>query len=63
MENQNRIALLIDAENISYKYIDTIFDELKEIGSVTIRKVYGDLSHEQTKPWVGPIQKYAITPV
>ena len=63
MENQNRIALLIDAENISYKYIDTIFDELKEIGSVTIRKVYGDLSKEGTKPWVNPIQKYAITPV
>lgn len=63
MENQNRIALLIDAENISYKYITTIFDELKEIGSVTIRKVYGDLSNEQTKPWVEPIQKYAITPV
>lgn len=63
MENQNRIALLIDAENISYKYITTIFDELKELGSVTIRKVYGDLSNEQTKPWVEPIQKYAITPV
>lgn len=63
MENQKRIALLIDAENISYKYIDTIFDELKEMGSVTIRKVYGDLSNESTKPWVNPIQKYAITPV
>lgn len=63
MENQNRVALLIDAENISYKYITTIFDELKELGSVTIRKVYGDLSNEQTKPWVEPIQKYAITPV
>ncbi len=63
MENQNRVALLIDAENISYKYITTIFDELKELGSVTIRKVYGDLSNEHTKPWVEPIQKYAITPV
>lgn len=63
MENQNRVALLIDAENISYKYITTIFDELKELGSVTIRKVYGDLSNEKTKPWVEPIQKYAITPV
>lgn len=63
MGPQKNIALLIDAENISYKYIDTIFDELKEYGNVTIRKVYGDLSKEQTKPWVAPIQKYAIIPV
>lgn len=63
MESQKNIALLIDAENISYKYIDTIFDELKEYGNVTIRKLYGDLSKEQTKPWVEPVQKYAIIPV
>lgn len=63
MEIQKNIALLIDAENISYKYIDTIFDELKEYGNVTIRKLYGDLSKEQTKPWVEPVQKYAIIPV
>ncbi|MBQ7115460.1 MAG: NYN domain-containing protein [Clostridia bacterium] len=63
MENQKNIALLIDAENISYKYIDTIFDELKEYGNVTIRKLYGDLSKEHTKPWIEPVQKYAIIPV
>ncbi len=63
METQKNIALLIDAENISYKYIDTIFDELKEYGNVTIRKLYGDLSKEQTKPWIEPVQKYAIIPV
>lgn len=63
MTTQKNIALLIDGENISYKYIDTIFDELKEYGNVTIRKLYGDLSNEQTKPWVAPIQKYAIIPV
>lgn len=63
MEAQKNIALLIDAENISYKYIDTIFDELKEYGNVTIRKLYGDLSKEHTKPWIEPVQKYAIIPV
>ena len=63
METQKNIALLIDAENISYKYIDTIFDELKDYGNVTIRKLYGDLSKEHTKPWVEPVQKYAIIPV
>lgn len=63
MDNQKNIALLIDAENISYKYVDTIFDELKEWGKVTVRKLYGDLSTEKTSSWIAPVQKYAIIPV
>ncbi|MBR2876818.1 MAG: NYN domain-containing protein [Clostridia bacterium] len=58
-----KIALLIDAENISYKYIETIFDELKTRGNVTIRRIYTDVSKEQAKPWVDVINKYAIIPV
>ncbi len=63
MDNQKNIALLIDAENISYKYVDTIFDELKELGKVTVRKLYGDSSKEATTSWIGPVQKYALIPV
>ena len=30
-----KIALLIDSDNISPKYMDTLFDELKSVGVVT----------------------------
>ncbi|MBQ9516799.1 MAG: NYN domain-containing protein [Eubacterium sp.] len=64
MEQINKnIALLIDSENISYRYIGTIFDELKDVGTVTIRKLYGDLSLDAAKPWRDVINEYSIIPV
>ena len=41
MENL-KIALLIDVDNISAKYIDNILEELSKYGVVTIRRMYGD---------------------
>jgi len=42
MDNRNdaKIALLIDADNIAVKYLDTIFDELSKYGDIIIRRVY-----------------------
>ena len=40
--SENKIALLIDADNISVKYADCIFDELNKYGDIVIRRVYGD---------------------
>lgn len=39
-----KIALLIDTENVSSKYIDTVIDELTKFGETTIRRAYGDWS-------------------
>lgn len=39
---EKRYALLIDSDNVSAKYIDTIFDELADRGMVTVRRIYGD---------------------
>ena len=38
---EKRYALLIDSDNVSAKYIDTIFDELADRGMVTVRRIYG----------------------
>ena len=40
---EKRYALLIDSDNVSAKYIDTIFDELADRGMVTVRRIYGGL--------------------
>ncbi len=47
-ENLN-IALLIDSDNIAPKYVETIFDELKTVGTVTVKRIYGDWTLEQAK--------------
>lgn len=43
-EISNKYAILIDSENVSAKYIESIFDELSRLGSITVRKIYGDWS-------------------
>ena len=57
------IALLIDSDNISPKYVETIFDELKPIGTVTVKRIYGDWTLGQAKSWKSVLAEYAILPV
>lgn len=44
-EQLKRLAVLIDGENISAKYVDAIFDETAGLGIAIIRRLYGDISH------------------
>ena len=39
---EERFALLIDADNVSAKYIKPILDELSKYGNVTYKRIYGD---------------------
>lgn len=61
--SEKKLALLIDAENISYKYISTIFDELKADWNITIKRIYGDFSKEQLSPWNDIVNQYALTQI
>ncbi len=64
MENTNlNIALLIDSDNISPKYVETVFDELKSIGTVTVKRIYGDWTLEQAKSWKAVLPEYALLPM
>lgn len=56
------IALLIDAENVSKKYIKLIFDELSEFGVPTYKLVFGDVSNPSVTSWKDVMQEYALTP-
>ena len=39
---EDRFALLIDADNVSAKYIQPVLDELSKYGKVTYKRIYGD---------------------
>lgn len=62
MEDIN-IALLIDADNISSKYIPTILSELSKYGKITIRRMYGDWSQDRLRSWLNKSAGYSLTPV
>ena len=42
--SDKRFALLIDSDNISAKYIDSILDEMTRHGVATYRRIYGDFT-------------------
>ena len=63
MDNQDKIAVLIDAENISNRYIKLIIDEITAIGVPTYKRVYGDFTNPSVSAWQGELRSYALTPV
>lgn len=63
MTESKRFAVLIDADNISDKYVKTIFDEILKEGETTIRRMYGDWTNESKKGWKKVALEYSITPI
>lgn len=63
MKRQDKIAVLIDAENVSKKYIKLIMDEVNEFGTPTYKRVYGDFSNPSVSSWKDVLSTYALTPV
>lgn len=61
--DERKIALLIDCDNISSRYIDRILSELSKYGKVTFKRMYGDWSRSDLKPWLKSSSKYSLTPV
>ena len=64
MNQDKRIALLIDAENITRNYCDIIFSELARYGTVTYRRIYGDFVKNNNINWrEKDFLEYSLTPV
>ncbi len=62
MDDKN-FALLIDADNISAKYVKLILDELTKYGNVTYKRVYGDLTRSNNRAWKDALLAHSINPV
>jgi len=63
MENDRKIAVLIDADNVSDKYIKYIFDEISNHGTPTFKRIYGDWTTPQLASWKKVLLNYSITPI
>ncbi|MCU6452675.1 NYN domain-containing protein [Sphingomonas sp. A2-49] len=61
-ETSRNIALLIDADNASWHAIDPVLTVLAELGTVNIRRVYGNWSKPALKGWRDMTVKHGIEP-
>ena len=63
MENDRKIAVLIDADNVSQKYIKYILDEIVNHGIPTYKRIYGDWTKPQLASWKEVLLEYSISPI
>lgn len=63
MTDDKKIALLIDADNVSEKYLSGIIAEVSKFGTPTYKRIYGDWTKPQLAPWKASLLAYSITPI
>ncbi|MDN6731092.1 MAG: NYN domain-containing protein, partial [Atopostipes suicloacalis] len=60
---EQHYAVLVDAENVSPKYIKIIFDEASNYGITTYRRIYGDWTSTRNNGWKSILLNNSITPI
>ena len=63
MGKEQQYAVLVDAENVSPKYINIIFDEASNYGVTTYRRIYGDWTSTLNNGWKDVLLDNSITPI
>lgn len=63
MVEEKRFAVLIDADNVSAKYIKYILDEVSNYGVSTYKRIYGDWTSPGAASWKDILLENSVTPV
>lgn len=63
MDPSPRIALLIDADNVSHDNIEQVLSGLTKLGDASIRRAYGNWFDSRLKRWEPVLRLQAIRPV
>ena len=61
--SDRRFALLVDADNVSARYLKPILNELSKYGTVTIKRIYGDWTLTLHAKWKDALLENSITPI
>ena len=59
----SHIVKYIDGDNVSFRDIQIILEEVKSYGRIIISRVYGDWSKENMKNWLLSASKNGIIPI
>ncbi len=61
--NDLKLAVLIDADNIPYSNIKGMLDEIAKFGVPTIKRIYGDWTKSTVSGWKPILLEHAIQPI
>ncbi|MBQ7408877.1 MAG: NYN domain-containing protein [Clostridia bacterium] len=60
MKENKRVAVFIDAENISAKFADRLLAEASNYGDVIVRRVFADWSSVNVQAWKEVVSRYSL---
>lgn len=63
MADSRRIAVLVDSDNISARYITAILDEVAAYGIASVRRIYGDWTSPSASKWRDELLNNSLTPM
>lgn len=58
-----KLAVLIDADNISSVHVKAMLEEIAKYGTPTFKRIYGDFTKTTLSGWKGVLLENAITPM
>ncbi len=63
IEKQNKLVVLIDADNASPANIDGLMEEIAKYGIAIVKRIYGDWTSPNLKGWKEMLPLHAIQPM
>lgn len=58
-----KLAVLIDADNVPYANVKEMLDEIAKYGNATIKRIYADWTKPTVSGWKNVLLENAITPI
>lgn len=60
---EDKLAVLIDADNVPYKNVKEMLEEISKNGTPTIKRIYADWTRPTLSGWKNVLLENAITPI
>ncbi len=62
-KKQDRLAVLIDADNAQAAIIEGLVSEIAKYGIASVKRIYGDWTDTRLKRWKSVLLEYGMTPI
>ncbi len=63
MEQTQKLAVLIDADNAQPSIVDALLAEIAKYGTASVKRIYGDWTSPQLKGWKEVLLTHSIQPI
>jgi uncharacterized LabA/DUF88 family protein len=63
MENTDKLAVLIDADNAQPSIVDSLLAEIANYGVASVKRIYGDWTAPNLKGWKDVLLQHSIQPM